>query len=159
MDCSPPGSSVHGISQARILERVSIAFSKGSSQPRDQTLISCTGRRFFASEPPGNPDRLVTIPLFVHYPPAPSPFSLSVSLSCVVSLVLSLTHGPIHTFLIRWLCFGRGWRSGEQLLEVRNPRGWPWPCCSGISNLQQLFPPPPASSETQPLDKKSSARF
>ena len=115
--------------------------------------------RFFASEPPGNPDRLVTIPLFVHYPPAPSPFSLSVSLSCVVSLVLSLTHGPIHTFLIRWLCFGRGWRSGEQLLEVRNPRGWPWPCCSGISNLQQLFPPPPASSETQPLDKKSSARF
>ena len=31
MDCSPPGSSVHGISQARILERVSIYYSKGSS--------------------------------------------------------------------------------------------------------------------------------
>ena len=37
VDCSLPGSSVHGISQARIMERVTIFFSKGSSQPRDQT--------------------------------------------------------------------------------------------------------------------------
>ena len=35
MDCSPPGSSVHGISQARILEWVVISFPKGSFQPRD----------------------------------------------------------------------------------------------------------------------------
>ena len=42
MDCSPPGSSVHGISQARILEWVAISFSKGSSQPTDQTCVSCT---------------------------------------------------------------------------------------------------------------------
>ena len=34
-DCSPPGSYVHGISQARILEWVAISYSKGSSQPRD----------------------------------------------------------------------------------------------------------------------------
>ena len=34
MDCSPPGSSLHGILQARILERVAISFSRGSSQPR-----------------------------------------------------------------------------------------------------------------------------
>ena len=39
MDCSPPGPSVHGISQARILEWVAISFSKGSSQPRDQTCL------------------------------------------------------------------------------------------------------------------------
>ena len=47
MDCSPPGSSVHGILQARITESVAIASSRGSSQPRDQTLvssISCIGR-------------------------------------------------------------------------------------------------------------------
>ena len=37
MDCSPPGSSVHGILQARILERVAIFFSRGSSRPRDRT--------------------------------------------------------------------------------------------------------------------------
>ena len=39
-DCSPPGSSVHGIFQAGILERVPISFSTGSSQPRDQTYVS-----------------------------------------------------------------------------------------------------------------------
>ena len=42
-DCSPPGSSVHRILQARILEWVAISFSKGSSPPRDQICISCTG--------------------------------------------------------------------------------------------------------------------
>ena len=41
MDCSPPGSSVYGISQARILEWVAISFSRGYSQPRDLTCISC----------------------------------------------------------------------------------------------------------------------
>ena len=46
--CSPPGSSVHRISQARILERVAISYSRGSSQPRDQTRnswVCCTGRQ------------------------------------------------------------------------------------------------------------------
>ena len=40
-DCSPPGSSVHGISQARILERIAIFYSRGSSWPRDRMGISC----------------------------------------------------------------------------------------------------------------------
>ena len=44
MDCSPPGSSVHGISQARTLEWVAMSFSKASSPPRDWTCISCIGR-------------------------------------------------------------------------------------------------------------------
>ena len=44
MDCSPLGSSVHGISQARILEWVTISISRGSSRARDQTCISCIGR-------------------------------------------------------------------------------------------------------------------
>ena len=43
-DCSPPGSSVHGISQARILEWVAISFSRGSSWTRDRTHVSCIGR-------------------------------------------------------------------------------------------------------------------
>ena len=47
MDCSPPGSSVHGILQARILEWVAIPFSRGSSWPRDQIQASCTAGRFF----------------------------------------------------------------------------------------------------------------
>ena len=41
VDCSLPGSSVHGISKARILEWVAISYSKASTQPRDQTCISC----------------------------------------------------------------------------------------------------------------------
>ena len=45
MDCSMPGSSVHGISQARIPELVAMPFSRGSSRPRVQTHISCIGRR------------------------------------------------------------------------------------------------------------------
>ena len=40
MDCSPPGSSVHGIIQARILEEVAVSYSEGSSQPRDRTCVS-----------------------------------------------------------------------------------------------------------------------
>ena len=55
MDCSPPGSSVHGIPQAGILEWVAISFSRGSSQPRDQTQGSCIAGRFFPSELPGKP--------------------------------------------------------------------------------------------------------
>ena len=60
-DCSPPGSSVHGILQARLLEWVAMPSLRGSSQPRDQTHISCVsciGRRFFVCLPlmsPGKP--------------------------------------------------------------------------------------------------------
>ena len=45
MECSPPGSFVHGIFQARILEWVAISFSRGSSRPRDQTSTSCIARQ------------------------------------------------------------------------------------------------------------------
>ena len=45
MDCSPPGSSVHGISQSRKLELVAISFSRGSSWPRDQIHVSSIGMR------------------------------------------------------------------------------------------------------------------
>ena len=51
--CSLPGSSVHGISQVRILEWVAISFSRVSSWPRDPTQVSCIAGRFFATEPPG----------------------------------------------------------------------------------------------------------
>ena len=47
VDCSPPGSSIYGILQVGILEWVAIPFSKGSSQPRDWTQVSCIGGGFF----------------------------------------------------------------------------------------------------------------
>ena len=51
MDCTPPGSSVHRISQARILKWVAISFSRGSSPPRDQTWVSRIASRFFTIWP------------------------------------------------------------------------------------------------------------
>ena len=58
MACSPPGSSVHGILQARILEWVAMPSSRGSLQPRDQTqfsCVSCIAGRIFTTEPLGKP--------------------------------------------------------------------------------------------------------
>ena len=68
MDCSPPDSSAHGISQARILEWVSMPSSRGSSRHRDGTcvsLVSCIGRGFFTTGPLGKP-----------LPATPAPISL-----------------------------------------------------------------------------------
>ena len=60
--CDPMDYTVHGILQARILEWVAIPFSRGSSQPRDQTQVSRIAGGFFTSwvlkeapEPPGKP--------------------------------------------------------------------------------------------------------
>ena len=53
-DCSPPGSSVHGILQVGILEWIAIPFTRGSSLPRDWTRVSYIAGRFF-TEPPGKP--------------------------------------------------------------------------------------------------------
>ena len=47
MDCSPPDSSVRVILQTRLLEWVAMPSSRGSSQPRDQTQVSCIAGRFF----------------------------------------------------------------------------------------------------------------
>ena len=51
MECSPPGSSVHGISQARILEWVAVSFSRGSSWMRSRTHVSFIASGFFTTEP------------------------------------------------------------------------------------------------------------
>ena len=55
MNCSLPGSSVHGIFQARILEWVAISFSRESSRPRDWTHVSCIGRWILYPWVPGKP--------------------------------------------------------------------------------------------------------
>ena len=55
MDCSVPGFSVHGISQARILQRVAISSSRGSSQPGIESTSPTLAGRFLTSEPHGKP--------------------------------------------------------------------------------------------------------
>ena len=55
MDCSPAGFSVNRILQSRILECVAIPFSRGSSQPRDGTWVSCIATDSLLYEQPGKP--------------------------------------------------------------------------------------------------------
>ena len=55
MNCSPPGSSVHGILQVRILEWVAMPASRGSSQLRDRTWVSCIEGGFLSTELLGKP--------------------------------------------------------------------------------------------------------
>ena len=64
MNCSGPGFSVHGILQARILECIAIPFSRGSSQPRDRTLVS---RRFFTDWATGKSSSYLIPPLYPYY--------------------------------------------------------------------------------------------
>ena len=58
MNYSLPGSSVHGISQARMLEWIAVSFTRVSSWPRNQTSVSCAGR-FFTTKPQEKPHSTV----------------------------------------------------------------------------------------------------
>jgi len=64
MDCSLAGFAVHEISQTRILEWVAISSSRGSSQPRNWTSISCIAGIFFTTVPPGKPPVDVVLMVF-----------------------------------------------------------------------------------------------
>ena len=75
IDCSLPGSSAHGILQARILEWVAISFSRGSSQPRNQTQVSFIAGRFLAISK--------FIPDFKDL----IGFSLNISHKCIISML------------------------------------------------------------------------
>ena len=104
---SPPGSSVHGILQARTLEQVAVHSSRGSSQPRDRTCvshISCIGRRVLISPlaPPGKAVLLATVSCFLPY----SPY-LASSLHTCQGAHTSLTAGAgdAHTGSESLFCF------------------------------------------------------
>ena len=67
MDYSPPGPSVHGILQTRILEWVAMASSRGSSQHRDQTQVSCiTGRFFYHLSYQGSLCKCICIYMYIY---------------------------------------------------------------------------------------------
>ena len=60
MDCSPSGSSVHEISQTRILKWVAISFSRGSSQPRNRSCFSSISRQILHHWAPGKPLQILS---------------------------------------------------------------------------------------------------
>ena len=133
VDRSPPGSSVHGILQARIPEWAAISFSRGSSQPRDQTCISwgsCFADRFFSTEPPGKPlvnETNHTNPVHDHCtdadtPAGREPACFSVSFpnkhlsKCTLSSVLSPPSPPLSLLHVPGLEQPPPWSSGHQSL-------------------------------------------
>ena len=63
MTCSPPGSSVHGISRARILDWIAISFSRASFQTKDQTQVSALQAD---AEPLGKPGSAIVLSSFSH---------------------------------------------------------------------------------------------
>ena len=66
MDCSSPGSSVHGIFQARVLEWIAIPFSRVSSWPRDRIQVSHIAGRFFTVWPPKKPKLHIYLTLVIY---------------------------------------------------------------------------------------------
>ena len=146
MDCSLPGSSVHGTLQARILEWVAVRFSRQSSQSRNQTLVSLTAGRFFT---------IWTTRRLNHRPKR----------SGFVWLALLVSWNKIfcNTELLPWMQGCLGPRPSSHKAEIhscfsslypfptREQRGWPlcswpfslllslnalakgWPCTSGVS--------------------------
>ena len=98
IDCSPPGSSVHGILQARILERVATPSSRGSFWPRDGTRVpynSCTAGRLCITEPPGKPPLL----LYLWAKPSPPPFFFRLTYKTCFFHLPSFNPKQLHWFL------------------------------------------------------------
>ena len=135
---SPPGSSVHGILQARILEWVAIPFSRGSSQAGDQTRVSCTTGRFMTVWATGKPI------CYYFYSKCPSLSSSPTSPSSPGWLLLffecsAKSSSPLGSlfWILEW---GRGSHpvfSVRQLAPIAAP---PTPCCNHL--LTGLFPFP-----------------
>ena len=98
VDCTPQVSSVHGISQARILEWVAVSFSRASSQSRDWTSISCSAGGFFTTEPPVKSKKeMVKLEVTQSCPALCDPMDYTV-------------HGIFHAEILEWVAipFSRG---------------------------------------------------
>ena len=158
MDCSPPGSSVHVILQARILEWVAISFSRRSSWPRDQICISCSAGRFFTPEPPERPHFMGTTSLmltvttrnrYCHLCSAED--NRTEALTWIIHLLCTSLHSNLSfnahkepmmwTLPVSWCDRWRNWGTeSEQLSNIMHTaRGW-------LQMLTQspLSPKPPA---------------
>ena len=91
MVCSPPGSSVLRILQARILEWVGIPSSRGSSQLRDQTRVSCIAGRLYWLSHQGSRDCKIKVVkschllILFHVPDPPLAFTVSDSYNCTIT--------------------------------------------------------------------------
>ena len=128
-----PGSSVHSISQARILEWVAISFSRGSFQPKDRTNVSCLAGEFFTTEPPGSSvQSLSHVQLFAIPWTAAHQASLSITNSWSLLKLISIESVMLsnHLILCRPLLLPPSIFpsirvfSKESVLRIRWPKYW-----------------------------------
>ena len=138
-DCSPPSSSVHGISEARILEWVAISFSRGSSLPRDWNCIPWIGRLilYHCATSEAQSSRSIVVQWLSHVWPFGSPWLQHARLSCPSlspkacsnSYPLSQWYHPIIlSFFVPFSSFLQSFpASGSFLmsvLRIRLPKYW-----------------------------------
>ena len=154
MNCSPPGSSVHGVSKARILEQVAISFSRGSSPPRDQThgscQVSCVGRQILYrwATWEAHTSSILVVPVQSlsnnFWPhalqhtrlPCPSPSLGVCSNSCPLSRWCYLTissSATLFSFCIQSF-LASGYFSNESALSLRWPKYWSFSFSFSLSN-------------------------
>ena len=107
VDCSLPGFSVHGILQARILEWVTFSFSRGSSQPRDRTQVSCIVSGFFTTELPEKPidGMKMKVKSLSHVRTLCDPMDCSLPGSSV--------HGICQARVLEWVAISFSWGSSQ----------------------------------------------
>ena len=136
IDWSLPGSSVHGILQARILEWVAISFFRGCSQLRDRTCISCTDRHILYHWGTGEP-------CWVCDAPPPTPQFSSVQFSCSVVSDSLRPHEsqhpglPVHHQLPEFTQTHVHWVSDA--IQPSHPLSSPSPPAPNPSQHQSLF--------------------
>ena len=120
MDCSLPGSSIHGIFQARILDWVAISFSRRSSWPRDWTRVShIVGRRFTVWA--GTRDQIANIRWIVKKQDSSRKVSTSASLTMGKPLTVWITKN-CGKFLKRW--------------DYKNTSSFFWETCMQVKKQQ-----------------------
>ena len=113
MDCSPPGSSVHGIPQGRTLGWVVISFSRGSSPSKDQNHVSCVAGGFFTISHLASPQ---LSPDLLSFPPA----------YCTVRHHRSgPRQSPLSLSCLPWRCFPAPW---TMLSKLSQPLSSPLTC-------------------------------
>ena len=93
-DCSSLGSSVRGILQARILEWAAISFSRGSSQPRDRTCVSCIGRWILYHWDTREAPHGHSLP---HYQHPPTKVEYLLQLMSLHWYIIPFTHNAVHS--------------------------------------------------------------
>ena len=145
MDCGPPGSSVHRISQARILEWVAISFSRGSSWPRDQTHSLELAGGFSTTEPSEKPKLLCCCSGTQSCPTLCDPMdcsTLGFPACCLPELAQTHVHWvgdailPSHPLLSPSPAFTISWHQGLFYESVFTSDGQ----CIGTSALVSVLP-------------------